>query len=440
VDPPFTRLDLLSCRNLLIYLTAPLQRRLLPLFHYSLRPGGVLLLGSSETVGRHEALFEPLEAKQRLYLSREGTQAPAVPAFPLRELLPPHPPDPEPDMAEAPNPVPNLQAAADRLLLQQLSPPAVLVNDRGDILYINGHTGKHLEPAAGKANWNIHVMAREGLRAPLALALQQAADGQGSVDLHAVLVDDGGSLHPVDVNVRRVTEPQLLDGMLLVVFRDVPPPKKRRRRGVAAQTQTEIELQQAREEAQALREEMRASQEELQASNEELQSTNEELQSTNEELTSSKEEMQSMNEELQAVNAELQSKLDDLALAQSDMRNRLNSTDIATLLLDKNLNVRRFTERARRIISLREADVGRPLSDLTTRLEYPGLEDDVREMLRTMVVAERQFHSRDGQWYAVRVMPYRTQDDVVQGAVITFVDITAAKALEARLRAAGDGA
>jgi two-component system CheB/CheR fusion protein len=182
---------------------------------------------------------------------------------------------------------------------------------------------------------------------------------------------------------------------------------------------------------------MRASQEELQASNEELQSTNEELQSTNEELTSSKEEMQSMNEELQAVNAELQSKLDDLALAQSDMRNLLNSTDIATLFLDKDMNVRRFTERARRVINLRESDVGRPLSDLTTQLDYPGLEQDVQDMLRTMVIAERQVRSTDGHWYAVRVMPYRTHDNVIQGAVITFMDITAAKELEARLRAGG---
>jgi two-component system CheB/CheR fusion protein len=438
VDPPFTRLDLLSCRNLLIYLTAPLQRRLLPLFHYSLRPGGVLLLGSSETVGRHDNLFDPLDPKQRLYRRRESERPPAVPAFPLRVLLPTNPPHAEPDMAEDTNPVPNLQAAADRLLLQEFSPPAVLVNPRGDILYINGRTGRYLEPAAGRANWNIHVMAREGLRAPLAAALLQASEHKGPVEAHAALFDDGGgATRRVDITVRAVTEPPLLHDMLMIVFRDAPAPKKRRPRGHSPQTELEIELQHAREEAQALREEMRASHEELQASNEELQSTNEELQSTNEELTSSKEEMQSMNEELQAVNAELQSKLDDLALAQSDMRNLLNSTDIATLFLDKNLNVRRFTERARKIISLRDADIGRPLSDLTTSLEYPTLEDDVKEMLRTMVVAERQIHSRDGQWYAVRVMPYRTQDDVIQGAVITFVDITSTKQLEARLRSGG---
>jgi two-component system CheB/CheR fusion protein len=438
VDPPFTRLDFLSCRNLLIYLTAPLQRRLLPLFHYSLRPGGVLLLGSSETVGRHADLFEPLDAKQRLYRRRDFTRTGAVPGFPLRAVLPPAPLPKEFHVPEDQTLPPNLQTLADRLLLQELAPPAVLVNDRGDIVYINGRTGRYLEPAAGKANWNIHVMAREGLREPLDGALRLAAGQAAAVELHALPVAGNGQPQLVDISVRALAEPAPLKGMLLISFRDTPaPPPRPRRRGNAVQRELETELQHAREEAQALREEMRASQEELQASNEELQSTNEELQSTNEELTSSKEEMQSMNEELQAVNAELQSKLDDLAVAQSDMRNLLNSTDIATLFLDNELNVRRFTEKARKIISLRDADIGRPLSDLTSQLEYPDLQADVQEMLRTLVVSERQIHSRDGHWYAVRVMPYRTQDDVIQGAVITFVDITATKELEARLRAGG---
>jgi len=443
VDPPFTRLDLLSCRNLLIYLTAPLQRRLLPLFHYSLRPGGVLLLGSSETVGRFEHLFEAIDAKQRLYRRRETARPPLVPDFPLRTAPSPTPgaeppPNLEPTMAEAPPHPPSLQAAADRLLLQELAPPAVIVNNRGDIVYVSGHTGKYLEPAAGKANWNLHVMAREGLRGPLSGALLEAAAHPAPLALKALPLQ--GSAQAVDVSLRPLHDTAGLEGLLLIVFHDLPPaaPLPRRRRSSnPTQRELEVELQRALEDAQALREEMRASQEELQAANEELQSTNEELQSTNEELTSSKEEMQSMNEELQAVNAELQSKLDDLALAQSDMRNLLNSTDIATLFLDMDLNVRRFTEKARQIISLRESDIGRPLSDLSTHLDYPNLQDDVRDMLRTMVIAERQVRSVDGKWYAVRVMPYRTQDNMIQGAVITFMDITAAKGLEARLRADG---
>jgi two-component system CheB/CheR fusion protein len=195
-------------------------------------------------------------------------------------------------------------------------------------------------------------------------------------------------------------------------------------------------LQRSREEVNALRQEMRASQEELQAANEELQSTNEELQSANEELTTSKEEGQSMNEELQTINGELQSKLDDLALAQSDMQNLLNSTDIATLFLDNQLNVRRYTEQIARVIHLREGDIGRPLSELASTLLYPELHADVKETLRTLAFSEKQIATSDGHWFTVRIMPYRTLANVIQGVVITFVDITVAKQLESRLRQA----
>jgi two-component system CheB/CheR fusion protein len=434
VDPPFTRLDLLSCRNLLIYLTAPLQRRLLPLFHYSLRSDGVLLLGSSETIGRFDDLFETSDARLRLYRRREVARPVPVPDFSFRPVaVASEPPPKEPAVTEEPTPPPSLQVLVDRFLMQQWAPPSVLVNDRGDILYINGRTGRYLEPAAGKANWNVHVMAREGLRAPLVAAMRQAIDQRAAVEVHEVPLDSPNGPPALDLSVRPMDEVPALKGMLLIVFRDLQTPaagsgRPRRRTRSAVHQELEAELQRAREEAQSLREEMRASQEELQAANEELQSTNEELQSTNEELSSSKEELQSMNEELQAVNAELQAKLDDLAVAQSDMRNLLNSTNIATLFLDKGLHVRRFTERARKVISLRDGDVGRPLSDLTSSLDYPTLEDDVRDMLRTLVVCEKQVRSREGRWYAVRIMPYSTQEDVIEGAVITFVDVSAAKA------------
>lgn len=336
-------------------------------------------------------------------------------------------------MSEEPSPPPSLQILVDRFLMQQWAPPSVLVNERGDILYINGRTGRYLEPAAGKANWNVHVMAREGLRAHLVAAIHQAAGQRAPVEVQEVPLDSPNGPPALDLSVQSMDDVPGLKGMLLIIFRDHQQPttatgRPRRRTRSAVHQELEAELQRAREEAQSLREEMRASQEELQAANEELQSTNEELQSTNEELTSSKEEMQAMNDELQAVNAELQAKLDDLAIAQSDMRNLLNSTDIATLFLDKSLHVRRFTERARKVISLRDGDVGRPLSDLTSSLDYPALEDDVRDMLRTLVVSEKQVRSREGHWYAVRIMPYRTQDDVIEGAVITFVDVSAAKA------------
>ena len=222
----------------------------------------------------------------------------------------------------------------------------------------------------------------------------------------------------------------------MVVFRDVAPAPARRGRKARTSVETahELELQRLGDEVQTLHEESRASKEELQSANEELQSTNEELQSTNEELTTSKEEMQSMNEELQTINSELQSKLDDLALAQSDMQNLLNSTEIATLFLDNNLNVRRFTEQIVRVVHLRDGDIGRPFSELASKLVYPELHADVKETLRTLAFTEKQIATTDGHWYTVRIMPYRTMANVIQGAVITFVDITAAKELESQLR------
>ena len=225
----------------------------------------------------------------------------------------------------------------------------------------------------------------------------------------------------------------------MVVFHDVAPapPGRRRRKGQSeAEVAHAAELQKLSDEIQTLREESRAAKEELQSANEELQSTNEELQSTNEELTTSKEEMQSMNEELQTINNELQTKLDDLALAQSDMKNLLNSTEIAILFLDQHLNVRRYTDLASKIVSVRESDVGRPLSDLTTSLQYPALHDDALETLRTLAFSEKQVPTNDGRWLSVRIMPYRRLDNVIDGVVITFVDITATKELEAALRKA----
>ena len=439
LDPPFTRLDMLSCRNLMIYFGNALQRRLVPLFHYSLRPGGALLLGSSETVGRAQSLFSPLHPKSRLYWRSDNGHAMGAVVFPTHRRPSSQTATQETTLPPMNTPPANLQALADQLLLQSFSPSAVLVNDGGDVVYISGRTGRYLEPAAGKANWNIHVMARPAIRAQLAVALRTALQEKTSVELHGLRLDDETTAM-VDITVQAVTQPKSMEGMAMIVFRDVPPaPNRRARRtkvGDAADTAISDELIRSREEIHALRQEMRASQEELQASNEELQSTNEELQSANEELTTSKEEAQSMNEELQTINGELQSKLDDLALAQSDMQNLLNSTDIATLFLDKDLNVRRFTEQIARVVHLREADIGRPLSELASTLLYPEMHDDVKETLRTLAFSEKQIATNDGHWFTVRIMPYRTLANVIQGVVITFVDITVAKELESRLRKA----
>jgi two-component system CheB/CheR fusion protein len=243
----------------------------------------------------------------------------------------------------------------------------------------------------------------------------------------------------VEVVLESIVEPQSLRGMVIIAFHDivkaVPAARSGRGRDRTPRIgEMERETRRLRDELQTTREEMQSSQEELKSANEELQSANEELQSTNEELTTSKEEMQSLNEELQTVNAELQSKVDDLSRASSDMKNLLDSTDIATLFLDSELRVRRFTSPTTRIIKLIAADVGRPLSDITSDLDYPGLQDDAREVLRTLIYSEKQVACDDGRWFAVRIMPYRTLDNNIDGVVITFSDITKTKTLESELR------
>jgi chemotaxis methyl-accepting protein methylase len=439
MDPPFTKLDILSCRNLLIYLSPELQKKLLPLFHYTLNPQGILLLGTSETIGTYTDLFSPLDSKSRLYRRADSPLRAEPINFPTSYTAP------RLDASEHTRKlqsIPNLQSLAEQVLLQKYSPAAVLVNDKGDIVYISGRTGKYLEPAAGKANWNIFVMAREGLRYELADTFQKALRQKGMVTLKDLKVGTNGGVQVLDLTVQALTEPEGLSGMVMIVFSDVVTPIEtkaahRTRRGSFDSSrifQMEEEVRLAREELHTTREEMQTSQEELKSANEELQSTNEELQSTNEELTTSKEEMQSMNEEMQTVNHELRAKVDELSQANTDMKNLLDSTDIATLFLDSDLRVRRFTSQATKVIKLIPGDVGRPITDLSSSLVYPELAEDVREVLRTLVFFEKKVATRDGRWFMVRTMPYRTLENMIDGVVMTFTDITTSTMLEAKLK------
>jgi two-component system CheB/CheR fusion protein len=445
MDPPFTKLDLLMCRNLLIYLEADLQKKLLPLFHYSLNPEGILVLGSAETVGSADDLFAPLSGKTRVFRRKEVVSGVELIEFPVAFA------GPRRNLATASSPpleavrlVPNLQALTDHVLLQRHAPAAVLTTANGDVVYFSGKTGKYLEPPAGKANLNVFAMAREGLSVALNEAFYKAVRQKAEVTVQKVSVGTNGGTQVVDVTFQGLAEPEPLRGMVLIVFKDVPAsfvpkaPGKADRVSVQSAQVAALaqELQHSRDEVQTTREEMQTSQEELKSANEELQSTNEELQSTNEELTTSKEEMQSMNEELQTVNHEMQAKVDELSLASDDMKNLLNSTEIATLFLDGELKVRRFTSPTTTIIKLIAGDAGRPITDLVSELDYPGLADDAREVLRSLAFHERQVSARDGRWFTVRIMPYRTQDDRIDGVVITFVEITAAKTMEATLREA----
>ncbi len=322
-----------------------------------------------------------------------------------------------------------------------MSPSGILVNDYGDIIYIHGHTGKYLEPAVGKANLNIFAMIREDLRHEFHHAFRNAVKKKETVVLRNIKIKTNGSSQTLNIDIKWIDKPGLLYGTLMIIFTDVkettdiPLPSKTSKKALNSirEKELETELQRMRELMHNTLEEIQTSQEELRSTNEELQSTNEELQSTNEELTTSKEEMQSLNEELQTVNAELQAKVDEFSRVNNDMKNLLNSTEIATLFLDKELNIRRFTMQATKIFKLIKSDIGRPFTDQVSDLIYPGLEADTLEVLRTLVFIQKEIPARDGRWFLVRIMPYRTSDDRIDGLVITFINISDHKKIEEKL-------
>lgn len=435
-DPPFVRLDLVTCRNLLIYLDSKLQRRLLSLFHYALRPGGLLLLGTSESVGPLGHLFEPIDKRWKLFERLDAPPSYIVDYAPrtIHDLRAPALAPPAPrkagDMA--------LASITSKVLVDHLVPPTVLCHERGDIVHIHGRTGRFLEPAPGpQTTANVFNMAREGLPLQLAAAMRQAAKQPDEVQRTVCVVRDGSEMY-VKLRVRRVVDPELFRGLYLVCFEEIAPAEATAATGDATAergnagrvAELERELQYTRESHQGTIEELETANEELKSTNEELQSTNEELQSTNEELETSKEEMQSLNEELQTVNAELQSKVEELSRLNDDMKNLLNGTNIATIFLDDDLNIKRYTETATRVVRLIPSDVGRPLADIVSRLRYDRLIEDAREVLRSLVFKEVEVQSEHGGWYLLRILPYRTTDNLIDGLVLTFVDISAVKQLQ----------
>lgn len=337
-------------------------------------------------------------------------------------------------------PADNLQLLADNLILQYCSTPTVLTSDQGDIVYINGKTGTYLEPAAGKANMNIFAMVREGLRYELGSAFSKALQQHEPVSVRGTLTDAHNYTQSVDMMLMKIEVPEALRGLVLISFKDVSLPAKtgRKKPGPFPESKQieeyEQELRKTRQELRTNREEMQTTHEELKSTNEELQSTNEELQSTNEELTTSKEELQSMNEELQSVNAEQTSRLEDFIQINNDMENLLNSTEIVTIFLDNHLQVRRFTTGANRLFKLIPGDLGRPLTDIVSNLDYPHLYDHVHDVLRKLISVENRVSSLDGRWYLVRILPYRTIDKKIDGVVITSSDITEAIKNEDELR------
>jgi two-component system CheB/CheR fusion protein len=445
-DAPFTKLDLLVCRNLLIYLSAELQRTLLPVFHYALNPGGLLFLGPSENLTGFQDLFQPLDVKWKISL-RSETNSPLTRLvnFPF-SLARHHAPAPS-----APGSMTSASLHKDgpfatliqKLLLRQFTPPAVVINTKGEILYINGRTGRYLEPAPGIGSMNIFDMAREELNFELSGAVHKAVATREDVVAENVKVRTELGFQLLRVTVRYLTEPEQLTGLMLVVFDDQPTPRKVRLGKAtvgpdltrdAVVTALEKELQYTKQRLQSTIEEMESSVEELKSTNEELQSANEELQSTNEEAMTNKEEMQSLNEELMTLNLQYLSKTEELSLAANDMKNLLDATEIATIFLDNDMVVKRFTPQIGRIISLLPADVGRPITHFAANLAHANLAADVRLVLDRLVSIESNIQTPTGEWFAMRILPYRTLDNYISGAVITFTDITTLKTLETRLQ------
>jgi two-component system CheB/CheR fusion protein len=431
IDPPFTKLDLLSCRNLLIYLNAEAQQQLVPLLHYTLNPGGILFLGSSETIGGFTDLFATLDHRWKIFRCKKLTTA--APRFMEFSVGPGKAKVDKSAVSTVTKPLGvALGSLVERLLIQRFAPPSLIVSDRGDIVYIHGLTGLFLQPAPGPPSLNLFTMAREGLQMDLMAAARQAVTQEKPVVHKGIQVKTNGSVSTVDVTVQKITGPEPLRGLLLVTF-EVAEKRHRPRRAKARQgdtadqnrvTELEGEVQSLRKMLQSTVEEANTANEELKSTNEELQSTNEELQSSNEELETSREEMQSLNEELQTVNNELQSKVEDLSHANDGMQNPLNSTDIATLFLDNDLRIKRFTPQAKQIFKVIPSDVGRPIEDLVSTLRYDRLRNDAQEVLQTLASKELEVSTVDEKWYIMRILPYRTSENVIDGLVVIFTEIT----------------
>jgi two-component system CheB/CheR fusion protein len=461
-DPPFSRMDLISCRNLLIYLEPSLQRKALPTFHYALKPGGVLLLGTSESVGGFTDLFEAVDKKHKVY-SRKAAPTPAF-HLPLAKVhgepprgRPPHPAGHgEAEPAEELRAELNIQREADRVTVSQFAPPGVLINADRQVVQFRGPTGAYLEPPAGKASFDVLKMAREGLMLPLRAAIGEAEKQNRSVRRENVRIKRDGTTRTVNLQV--IPLKNVRERSFLIVFEDAdrpgrpvtrapsreqprsPPLRKKEEVGRVAELETE--LAETRDYLQSMQEQHEAANEELQAANEEAQSANEELQSINEELETSKEELESANEELTTLNEEMSNRNVELNRVNNDLVNFQTSTRLAIVLLGRDLTIRRFSQRAERQLELLASDMGRPISRIRHGLVQNDSPLDLQRLAAEVIAdvreQEHEVLDRNGRWHSLRVRPYMTLDNKVDGAVVVFVDIDALKRSEQAIAAARD--
>lgn len=425
-DPPFTKLDILSCRNLLIYLDPELQKRLMPVFHYCLRDYGILFLGSSETVGQATDMFSLQNKRWKIYkkLKSAAGTLPVIDFPPSAVKLD----DEEPIV---PNRVKKAEEFStiqlvETILQQTNTPTCAIIDDACNIIYIHGRTGHFLEPAEGKISVNILEMARSGLKESLATAIRKVAVHKQEIIEKGLKVNhDDGSIF-LDLSVKPILGHSVLRGLMMVIFNETEKQSKRaslkssiERKKLSSKSADDLER-----ELKYTKENLQTTIDELETSNEELQSTNEELQSTNEEMETSKEELQSLNEESATVNAELQSRIDELAKANDDMKNLLDSTDIATLFLDTDLCIRRFTPKATAIIPLVGTDLGRPITHFATNLIDADISEYGTRVLNDLTPEQVDVKTSNGKIINMKVRPYRTVNNVIDGVVVTFEDIS----------------
>jgi len=410
----------------------------------------VLFLSPSESIGNHPDLFAPLSRKWKFYRAT-GTIASTRAVMSSGLLWTRDPNTKEPDEVTKKIKETNFAELTKRVLLQSYAPASVVTDLKGNILFVHGDTGKYLRPAPGQATLNVVDMARDGLQLELRTALNSASQGAPTLS-REVSVKSNGDIQAVSLSLRPLPDPDAREKLLLVSFEDVvhPVPGRPGRGKVVTPEHGEMrrieelerELAYSRENLQATIEEQQASNEELKSTNEELQSTNEELQSTNEELETSKEELQSINEELITVNAELQTKIEQLAGMQNDMKNLLDNINVGTIFLDEQMHIKRFTREAARVYRLVASDVGRPLADIKSNIEGEDLLADAQAVLDSLVPCEHEVRTVGGAWYLSRIQPYRTLDNVIEGVVLTFADISqrvAAEAAEKSARKLADG-
>jgi len=431
-DPPFSKMDLICCRNLLIYLETEPQKKIIPLLHYALKPGGLLFLGTSETIGDATDLFTIVDKKWKIYRRREAVVSADRLRFPISSTS---------SLREPVDQLANLNETrlaelTEKIFMDNYAPTFVVVDEKYRLVYVRGKTDTYLEIPSGHTRWSIVDLAKKGLRSELASALYRAASEKKMVVQDGVHLKHNGGFKTINLKIVPLAEHGLSSGLVMIVFQEAgeiaaEDKKKAGTSGAKHTAKVEEELRLTKETLQSTIEELEATNEEVKSANEELLSNNEELQSTNEELDTSREELQSLNEELLTVNSELTSKTDMLTKANDDLKNYLNRTDIAIIFLDEDLKIRSFTPASTEVFNIREIDIGRPLDEITSRLSYGGLADDTRHVLRTLAPKEIEVQRKDNHWYNMRILPYLTVQNVLAGLVVSFLDINKQKQSEA---------